>query len=178
MPQTTTFRQTANLLLLDDSEVAGLAMRGIVGRSRNRCVLATTIEAAWALLRELVVIDLVIVEIKLAQQNGADFISQVRADPVFGGIPIVVYTRVQDHSPAAKLRALGIQNYVIQPYHDEVVHAEIAAAGRQRAEHRDIAGLVDRRVAAPGDHARIDRRALPAHHRQRAARRDLRAAPR
>ncbi|HAM71516.1 MAG TPA: hypothetical protein DCM86_07730 [Verrucomicrobiales bacterium] len=128
MPQTTTFRQTANLLLLDDSEVAGLAMRGIVGRSRNRCVLATTIEAAWALLRELVVIDLVIVEIKLAQQNGADFISQVRADPVFGGIPIVVYTRVQDHSPAAKLRALGIQNYVIQPYHDEVVHAEIAAA--------------------------------------------------
>lgn len=118
----------ANVLLLDDNELAGRALRGILGRSRNRCVVATDPEAAYQLLSRVVVIDLVVVEVRLKGADGAAFLTRVRNDPVFKGLPLVVYTAVQDHGQAAKLRALGLQDYHIKPYEEDVIHAELARA--------------------------------------------------
>jgi response regulator RpfG family c-di-GMP phosphodiesterase len=115
MPQPPIPIQVANVLLMDDNEVAGRAMRGIVGRSRHRCIVASSVDEAWQLLQELVIIDIVVVEPKLKQEDGIELISRIRSDPVFGGIPILVNTRIQDHAPAANLREYRIQNYAIQP---------------------------------------------------------------
>lgn len=104
-------------------------MRGILGRSRNRCVIATTPDQAQKLLGEVVVIDLAIVELHLKEHvDGSQFISRVRNDPVFKHLPIIVYTAVQEHSEAGKYKALNLQNYFIKPYHEDVIHAEIARA--------------------------------------------------
>jgi HD-like signal output (HDOD) protein/CheY-like chemotaxis protein len=118
----------SNLLLLDDSEVAGRAMRGITGRSGNRCVVTTSVEEAWTQLCDLVVIDLVVVEIKLHAGDGTAFIKRLRENLLFKNVPVVVYTSEQNHALAASVRSLNIQNYSIKPYHDEVILEEIAKA--------------------------------------------------
>lgn len=118
----------ANLLLLDDSEVASRAMRGIAARSRHRCVVATTVDDAWKMLRQLVVIDLVFVEIRLQGGNGAELITRVRGDALLQQIPLVVYTGVGDHAMATRVMPLKIQNYLLKPYSDEVIQQEIARA--------------------------------------------------
>ena len=118
----------ANILILDDNEVAVRAMRGILNRSRHRCVVASTPEEAFQQLSSVVVIDLAIVELRLKGSEGSRFLARVRTDPIFKQLPMVVYTLVQDHSQAGRLRMYGLQNYFIKPYHEEVIHAEIARA--------------------------------------------------
>ena len=60
----------ANILLLDESDVAGRAMQGILARGNHGCFVATEPEQAWKMLREGVVFDLLFVELKLADSSG------------------------------------------------------------------------------------------------------------
>jgi HD-like signal output (HDOD) protein/DNA-binding response OmpR family regulator len=118
----------ANILLFDDSEVAGKAFRGIVDRGGHRCVVARTAEVAWRLLREGVVVDIVFLETKTGSGAGFEFLGRVRADPIFALLPVAVYS--SDPDSRAVRRALGfkVTNYLIKPYGDKAIHGEIAKA--------------------------------------------------
>jgi CheY-like chemotaxis protein/HD-like signal output (HDOD) protein len=91
-------------------------------------LIATGIPAAWKCLREAVRIDLVFVEVKLKEQNGFDFIKRLRNDCFFKPLPVVVYTSMEDHSQAKWAFSLKVQSYLIKPYSDTAIHAEIAKA--------------------------------------------------
>ncbi len=56
----------ANILLLDDNEVAGRAMDGILARGGHAGFVAKTVDDAWRMLREGVMFDLVFLELRLA----------------------------------------------------------------------------------------------------------------
>lgn len=116
----------ANILLLDDSDVAGRAMRGLLGRGNHRCIVVTTPDDAWRMLREGVVVDLVIVELKVAGATGMGFLQRVRDDPFWKSLPLVVYTVDTDAKQVRKALGLKVQNYLIKPYNDQVLFAEIA----------------------------------------------------
>jgi CheY-like chemotaxis protein/HD-like signal output (HDOD) protein len=118
----------ANILLLDDSDVAGRAMRGILGKAGHRCIVATTHEEAWRLLREGVVIDLVFVELRTADESGMGFLQRVRDDPFWKSLPLVVYTIDTDAKQVRKALGLRVQNYLVKPYNDQVIYAEIGKA--------------------------------------------------
>jgi CheY-like chemotaxis protein/HD-like signal output (HDOD) protein len=118
----------AYILLLDESDVAGRAMQGILARGNHSCTVATDPDQAWRILREGVVIDLVFMEVKFGHQDGLAFLQRLRDDWFWKSLPIVVYT--SDTDPKQVRRALGlrVQNYLIKPYTDQFVHAEIAKA--------------------------------------------------
>lgn len=118
----------ANILLLDDSDVAGRAMRGILGKAGHRCIAATEPDEAWRLLREGVVLDIVFVELRVAQDTGMSFIQRVREDPFWKGLPLVVYTIDTEAKQVRKALGLKVQNYLVKPYNDQVIYAEIAKA--------------------------------------------------
>lgn len=118
----------ANILLLDDSDVAGRAMRGILGKASHRCVVTTTPDEAWRLLREGVVIDLVFVEVRVANDTGMAFLQRVREDPFWKNLPLVVYTTDTEAKQVRKALSLKVQNYLVKPYSDQVIYAEIAKA--------------------------------------------------
>jgi CheY-like chemotaxis protein/HD-like signal output (HDOD) protein len=118
----------ANILLLDDSDVAGRAMRGLLGRANHRCIVVATPDDAWRVLREGVVVDLVIVELKVAGSTGMGFLQRVRDDPFWKSLPLVVYTIDTDAKQVRKALGLKVQNYLIKPYNDQVLFAEIAKA--------------------------------------------------
>jgi CheY-like chemotaxis protein len=118
----------ANILYLDTSVVAGNALKGILARANHHCVVAQTIEEAFDKLRELVCIDLVIIELRLHNQNGITFIRQLRSNSTFKDIPIVVYSVVSDHGVIQAAISLKIQSYLSRPFDDEAVYREVKKA--------------------------------------------------
>jgi len=119
----------ANILLLDDSEVACRALQGILTRGHHRCLIANDAETAFKLLRELVKFDLVFLELKLTRgENGMHFLQRLRDDGFLKLIPIVVYSSITHQEIVKKALSLKIQNYLIKPYRDEAIYAEITKA--------------------------------------------------
>jgi CheY-like chemotaxis protein/HD-like signal output (HDOD) protein len=118
----------ANILLLDDSDVAGRAMRGILSKASHRCVIATTPDEAWRLLREGVIIDLVFIELRIADDAGMGFLQRVRDDPFWKSLPLVVYTVDTEAKQVRKALGLRVQNYLVKPYSDQAIYAEIGKA--------------------------------------------------
>src|SRR5512142_1707671 len=106
----------ANILLLDDNEIACRAMQGILTRGHHRCIIANDAEAAFQQLRELVKFDLVFLELKLSKgENGMHFLQRLRDDPFLKLLPIVVYSAVTHQEIVKKALSLKIQNYLIKP---------------------------------------------------------------
>lgn len=118
----------ANILYLDESAVAGVALKGILTRANHRCVVVPTIEAAWKSLRELVRIDLIILELRLKNENGMSFIQQLRSECTFKDIPIVVYSNHGDRGTVQKALSFQIQSYLTKPFNDEAVYREVKKA--------------------------------------------------
>jgi CheY-like chemotaxis protein len=119
----------ANVLLLDGNDVAGRAMAGILARGKHRGAVVTDSAAALAFIREHVKVDLLILELKLKGENGIRFIERLRGDPVLTKLPVVVYTSVNDPPVVKAALALNVQNYLIKPYNDESIYAEVTKAG-------------------------------------------------
>jgi HD-like signal output (HDOD) protein/ActR/RegA family two-component response regulator len=119
----------ANILLLDDNEIACRAMQGILTRAQHRCLIAHDTATAFKMLRELVKLDLVILELKLTKgENGMHFLQHLREDCFLKLIPVVVYSSVTHQEIVKKALTLKIQNYLIKPYRDEAIYAEIEKA--------------------------------------------------
>src|ERR1044071_9152606 len=88
----TSHTSMANILLLDDSSVAGCAMKGILARGKHHCHVASDATAAWRILREGAVFDLVFLEPKLGSSDGIAFLQRMREDWLLRYVPVVVYT--------------------------------------------------------------------------------------
>ena len=121
----------ANILLLDESDVAERAMHGILARGSHRVGMATKADAAWRMLRSGVVYDLVFLEMKLAGGGGLRFLQRLREDWFFKNLPVVVYTSEIDPALIRRTLRLGVQNYLVKPYHDDAVYSEVAKAVQQ-----------------------------------------------
>ena len=121
----------ANILLLDPSDVAALAMRGILARGQHRFAVATSVAEAWRFIREQVQVDVLFTELKskVKEEDGIVFIQRLRNDPFLKLLPVVVYTELDDHLLVKKALALKVQNYFTKPYSDESIFSEIAKAG-------------------------------------------------
>lgn len=118
----------ANILLIDDSEVAGCAMQGILSKAGHRCLVVTSLNEAWNRLREAVVIDLVLLEVRIEKDTGLSFLQRLRDDPFWKNLPVVVYTTDSEAATVRKALGLRVQNYLIKPYDDALVHAEVHKA--------------------------------------------------
>jgi CheY-like chemotaxis protein/HD-like signal output (HDOD) protein len=118
----------ANVLFLDDNDVAGRAMHSILGRGNHMCVVAKDVATAWRTLRGTVGFDLVITEVRLNQGDGLTFVQRLRDDWFFHSLPVIVYTGENDLRFVRRALALDVQNYLLKPYDDRAVQAEIARA--------------------------------------------------
>jgi HD-like signal output (HDOD) protein/CheY-like chemotaxis protein len=119
----------ANILLFDDSEVASRAMRGILARGHHQFAAVAESGAAWEFIRENVKVDLLFLEVKLRAENGIRLIERLRNDSLLKYLPVVVYSNVSDVLIVKTALGLKIQHYLIKPYHEDSIYAEIAKAG-------------------------------------------------
>ncbi len=118
----------ANLLLLDDNEVAGRAMRGILARGHHRCHVSADSADARRVLREGVTFDLVIVDVGVGGAPSTAFLQSLRDDWFWRNLPIIVYTQASEARIVRECLALKVQNYLVKPYNDELIYREIEKA--------------------------------------------------
>jgi CheY-like chemotaxis protein/HD-like signal output (HDOD) protein len=118
----------AHILHLDESDVAGRALAGLLARGNHGCSHAKSPPEAWRLLREGVAFDLVILEVKLGDAGGLGFLQRLRTDWFCRAIPAVVYTGETDPGLARRALLLGAQNFLHKPYDERTLQAEVAKA--------------------------------------------------
>ncbi|MDQ8185735.1 HDOD domain-containing protein [Pelagicoccus sp. SDUM812002] len=118
----------ANVLLVDPDEVARMAMGGIVARGGNRFAAVDSVAAAWKFIRRNVKVDIVFIELKLKGENGLALVQDLKADCLLRTIPLVVYTAHPDRDSVKKVLELRVQNFLVKPYREELVFAEISKA--------------------------------------------------
>lgn len=111
-------------------------MHGILARGNHTCFVAKEPAAAWRMLREGVVFDLVFIELRLAEGSGLAFLQRLRDDWFWKILPVVVYTAERGSTQVKRALGLNVQNYLIKPYDDELIYAEIAKALRHPWRNR------------------------------------------
>ena len=119
----------ARILLLDPNETARRALHGILARGDHKLVAVDSPSQAWTILRRNPGVDLVITDLKLPGGNGLDFIAQLKADLLLKLLPVIVYTADGSRDAVRQAVSLGVQNFLIKPYHDDNIFAELDKAG-------------------------------------------------
>lgn len=119
----------AYILLVDPDEVARKAMKGILARGNHRFVAVETASEAWDFIQRNVKVDLVFVEVALEGDGGIGFIQRLKSDTCLKLLPVVVYTGKGDRDTVKRVLSLHVQNFLIKPYHDDAIFAEISKSG-------------------------------------------------
>lgn len=118
----------ANILLVDSDEIAQKAMKGLLARGDHRFAAVDNVEDAWDFIYRNVRIDLLIVELKLKGDGGLVLVERLKSDRFLNELPIIVYTAHGNRDNVVKILNLKVQNFLIKPYRDESLYAEIAKA--------------------------------------------------
>lgn len=104
-------------------------MRGILARGEHRFAAADNPAAAWSFLRRNPGTDLLFTGLQLeGGGHGLALIQKLRADPVLTHLPVVVYTGHSDRTAVKAAIDLRVQNFLVKPYHDDDIFAEIDKA--------------------------------------------------
>jgi len=125
------------ILLVDESDIAHRAMKGILLRGHHRVACVSTVMEAWDFIREHVRVDMVITELKLGKESGMSLVEKLKADAFLKLLPIVFYAEHGDREAVRQALGLKVQNFLLKPYVEDAVHTEIskAVANPWRARH-------------------------------------------
>lgn len=115
----------SHILYVDDDEIAIRALQGIFKRSPHALTLAHSSEDAWKLICERIDFDMLILELKLKNENVWPIIKRIRANPFLGAMPILVYTAMKDRRAVRSILALDVQNYLFKPFKEHQLLEEI-----------------------------------------------------
>ncbi len=118
----------AYILLVDPADVARKAMKGILARGGHRLAAVATVAEAWDFLQRNPAVDLIFVELKLEGESGLSLVEQLRADCLLQAMPVVIYTAAGDRDSVRRAMELKVQNFLVKPYHDEPILAEVRKA--------------------------------------------------
>jgi CheY-like chemotaxis protein len=175
----------ANVLLIDGNGVARKAMKGILARGGHRFAAVADPREAWQFLWQEIKIDLIFMDLPAKGAGGLDFLRRVRQDGFLQHLPVVVYAGEADRGVVRAALALKVQNFLVKPYHDQTIFAEVARGmqnpWRQRHFEEEksfcaLVGLKPEVLRRMLDELRSALAATPDHLRRFAETRDAEAA--
>ena len=115
----------ANVLLVDPDEIAFLALKGFLARGNHRCAAVHSQEDALAFVRENLLVDLVIVELKLEESTGLGLLRSWRNDYFFKDLPVVFYAAKTTPEEVRQAFSMTVQNFLRKPYQEEIIREEV-----------------------------------------------------
>lgn len=118
----------AHLFYIDDDPVAITALTGIIHRSPHTMEVLSGAEEALHRLSESVACDMLILELKLKNENIWPLIKKIRANPFLAELPILVYTAMKDRRAVSSVLEIGVQNYLFKPFNEHQLLEEIGRA--------------------------------------------------
>jgi CheY-like chemotaxis protein len=118
----------ATVLVVEDDKLSQRILGKILGGAGHETLVAESVSKAWVLLRSHPLVDLVILDNQLGQEWGWDFLQGLRADVIFTGLPVAVYTAHTERSSIMRYVELGVQAMLVKPYKAEVIFEELKKA--------------------------------------------------
>jgi len=120
----------AQALVVDDSR----AMRMILRRALERfgfevAQAGNGREALDRIHRDSAPVALFLVDWNMPEMNGLEFVKNVRADPQFAAVPIMMVTTETEAEQISTALEAGANEYVIKPFTDETIEDKLRLLG-------------------------------------------------
>jgi CheY-like chemotaxis protein len=116
-----------HILIVEDSPLLQKAY-GLAFPGREHVLITTSNgREALRLLEHLPACDLVLLDLRMPEMNGVEFIRTIRTRVRFWSLPIIVVTGEADDSTLlAEARALGVSAIVLKPWRPDELRALVA----------------------------------------------------
>ena len=120
----------AQAMVIDDSK----AMRMILTRTLERlgyqvAQAGNGKEALEQLHQGISLVSLFLVDWNMPEMNGLDFVKQLRSEPDYGAVPIMMVTTETEVDQMMAALEAGANEYVIKPFTEETIEDKLRMLG-------------------------------------------------
>jgi lipopolysaccharide/colanic/teichoic acid biosynthesis glycosyltransferase len=112
------------ILILDDNQMV-LGLLNFKLKDIYELRLAPTVQTARTLITENNIPDLLITDLNLGEESGLSFLKEIKANPHLAQMPILVLSGEEKYETRIECLALGVDDYVIKPFHPEELKLRI-----------------------------------------------------
>src|SRR6266404_4633491 len=106
----------AEILLVDDDEVARQVVRKMIERDGHHVAEADDGEAAIAALQAGLLPDCIVLDLMMPRVGGVDVLRHMRSDLRWQQIPVILMTSLDDGREVDEARAMGFRRHFIKAY--------------------------------------------------------------
>ena len=130
-------------MLVDDQEIERTALRTILATETNWAVTeAADGQVALDVLCSELRPQLCLVDLRMPNVDGLEFLQRVRRDPNLRGLKVMITSASRDRSTIVELAKLGIEGYLLKPYDPEKTLAVMRPVMAQFADPDEASGPV------------------------------------
>jgi two-component system chemotaxis response regulator CheY len=122
-------RTDVRALIVDDSRVLRRVLREMLGQLGFEVAEADNGQAALQQLSVHEPPDVVLVDWNMPVMNGLEFVSAVRSQPQFAGMPLMMVTSETELEQMSLALAAGANEYVMKPFGKEIVADKLQLLG-------------------------------------------------
>jgi CheY-like chemotaxis protein len=118
-----------NILFIDDDVIEVMKFNRVISKLSFNCKVheARNGNLALSILQSKDVMpDIILLDLKMPELNGIEFLKIVKNDPALKSIPLIVFTTSNDLHDIQECYAVGVSGYILKPlkYEDYVVVVE------------------------------------------------------
>ncbi|MDP0499647.1 MAG: response regulator [Verrucomicrobiota bacterium JB022] len=106
----------ATVLIVEDDLLARTLLKRFLEGAAHQACFADTVLGGWQLLQATINVDMVVLDNVLGEEFGWQFLRDLRSDPIFRELPVLVYTATSDRGSVIKYLKMGVQNILVKPY--------------------------------------------------------------
>lgn len=115
-------------MIIEDDAVSSKLLRMMLEREGHTVLVSDKIDQAWEYLWDSVLIDLIFLDNRLQGETGLDFLRDLRADPIFRAVPVVVISSHSQRSAVLEYIKLGVQHFLVKPFNALKIMGEVERA--------------------------------------------------
>lgn len=124
---------SANILVIDDDEAMGDALRTVLKAEGHNVTVANSGGEGLHKITDGGAFDLLLLDVMLPDLDGWSILSRVRAAPATARLPIIMLTAMTGENNEIELLTAGADDYISKPFSFEYLIAHIQALLRRSA---------------------------------------------
>lgn len=124
------------ILIVDDMIVNRLILKGIIENDYNVLESESGVRAL-ELLEQGEKIDIILLDLIMPEMSGIEFLHIIKQDERYRNIPVIVNTQAGERENEVKALEVGADDFLVKPYHPEIVKRRIANIADKYIYQRD-----------------------------------------
>ena len=116
-------------IIIDVEDIFWQLLSEIMERAGYNVILAATGKKGWDILQRNADADVALVDWRMPEMDGLDFIRKVNADPRFDNMRLILVTGRQDIEDISKAFANGAHEYLVKPFTPDMVFDKLRVCG-------------------------------------------------